>query len=440
MGMSNPKKRGLWMRTILAGIVLVAVFCSGLWVGSNLFPAKEKQQTADSSKNAGSEESELLSARDSSAFSEEGDALSDSHTMEDDTIENELEKKVREIMEGMSLEEKTAQLFVITPEALTGVGTVIAAGQTTREAIQEYPVGGLIYFEQNLRSPEQVKEMLANTQQYSMERIGVPMFLSVDEEGGMVTRFANNENFDLEWVGNMSAIGDTGSTDAAREAGDKIGRFLEDLGFNMDNAPVADVLSNSANTVIGSRSFGSDSELVKRMALAEYQGLEAQGIIGVYKHFPGHGATEADTHEGYAYTEATLEEMMAEDLIPFQYGIANGVRVIMAAHIACPNVTGDDTPASLSYCMLTEVLRNQLGYEGIIITDGLNMGAIVNQYTSAEAAVKAIKAGADMLLMPADFQAAYEGVLQAVRNGDISEDRIDESVRRILALKIEYME
>lgn len=438
--MSNQKKRGLSPRTILAVIVLAAVFCSGLWVGRNIFPAKEKQETGDSSKNAGSEENELLSVKDSSASSGEGLSSSDRSTLGDDTIENESEKKVREIMEGMSLEEKAAQMFVITPEALTGVGTVIAAGETTREAIREYPVGGLIYFEQNLQGPEQVKEMMANTRQYSMERIGVPMFLSVDEEGGMVTRFANNENFDLEWIGNMSAIGDTGSTDAAREVGDKIGRFLADMGFNMDNAPVADVLSNSTNTVIGNRSFGSDSELVKRMALAEYQGLEAQGIIGVYKHFPGHGATEADTHEGYAYTEATLEEMMAEDLIPFQYGIANGVRVIMAAHIACPNVTGDDTPASLSYCMLTEVLRNQLGYEGIIITDGLNMGAIVNQYTSSEAAVKAIEAGADMLLMPADFQAAYEGVLQAVRNGDISEDRIDESVRRILALKIEYME
>ena len=160
----------------------------------------------------------------------------------------------------------------------------------------------------------------------------------------------------------------------------------------------------------------------------------------MYKHFPGHGATEADTHEGYAYTEATLEAMLSEDLVPFNYGIDNGVQVIMAAHIACPNVTGDDTPASLSYCMLTEVLREQMGYEGIIMTDGLNMGAIVNQYTSAEAAVKAITAGADLLLMPADFRAAYEGVLEAVRNGDISEERIDESVRRILELKIEYMD
>lgn len=429
MEINNQKKRRMSPRTILTVIVLAAVFFSGMWVGRNILPAKEKQQI--------SEESELLSLK------EEKDAEKEDMTAAETTGSSEgeaVKKQAKTLIENMSLEEKVAQMFIITPEALTDVGTVIAAGETTREAIHDYPVGGLIYFEQNLWDPEQVKEMLANTQKYVMERIGIPMFLSVDEEGGTVTRFANNENFDLEWVGNMSAVGESGDTEAACDVGVRIGSFLANLGMNMDNAPVADVLSNSANTVIGDRSFGSDSALVARMALAEYQGLKEQGIIGVYKHFPGHGATEADTHEGYAYTEATLEAMLSEDLVPFNYGIDNGVQVIMAAHIACPNVTGDDTPASLSYCMLTEVLREQMGYEGIIMTDGLNMGAIVNQYTSSEAAVKAITAGADLLLMPADFRAAYEGVLEAVRNGDISEERIDESVRRILELKIEYMD
>lgn len=429
MGIQKQKKRNISPRMILAAVVIAAVFFSGIWVGRNILPAKEKQQI--------SEESELLSLK------EEKDAEKEDMTAAETTGSSEgeaVKKQEKTLIENMSLEEKVAQMFIITPEALTGVGTVIAAGETTREAIHDYPVGGLIYFEQNLRDPEQVKEMLANTQKYVMERIGIPMFLSVDEEGGTVTRFANNEKFDLEWIGNMSAVGESGDTKAARDVGVRIGSFLADLGMNMDNAPVADVLSNSANTVIGDRSFGSDSALVAKMALAEYQGLKEQGIIGVYKHFPGHGATEADTHEGYAYTEATLEAMLSEDLVPFNYGIDNGVQVIMAAHIACPNVTGDDTPASLSYCMLTEVLREQMGYEGIIMTDGLNMGAIVNQYTSAEAAVKAITAGADLLLMPADFRAAYEGVLEAVRNGDISEKRIDESVRRILELKIEYMD
>lgn len=429
MGIQKQKKRNISPRMILAAVVIAAVFFSGIWVGRNILPAKEKQQI--------SEESELLSLK------EEKDAEKEDMTAAETTGSSEgeaVKKQEKTLIENMSLEEKVAQMFIITPEALTGVGTVIAAGETTREAIHDYPVGGLIYFEQNLRDPEQVEEMLANTQKYVMERIGIPMFLSVDEEGGTVTRFANNEKFDLEWIGNMSAVGESGDTEAARDVGVRIGSFLADLGMNMDNAPVADVLSNSANTVIGDRSFGSDSALVAKMALAEYQGLKEQGIIGVYKHFPGHGATEADTHEGYAYTEATLEAMLSEDLVPFNYGIDNGVQVIMAAHIACPNVTGDDTPASLSYCMLTEVLREQMGYEGIIMTDGLNMGAIVNQYTSAEAAVKAITAGADLLLMPADFRAAYEGVLEAVRNGDISEKRIDESVRRILELKIEYMD
>lgn len=359
----------------------------------------------------------------------------DSETFFTPDADNDMSDEIETMLNHMTLEEKVAQMFMITPESLTGVGTVIAAGDTTREAINQYPVGGLIYFSQNFRTPEQTKTMLANVQQYSQDRIGLPMFINVDEEGGLVTRFGNNSSFTFEKIENMRTIGDSGDTENAYDVGVKIGRFLSDLGFNMDNAPVADVLSNEANTVIGNRSFGTNSKIVSEMALAELNGLANQDIIGVYKHFPGHGATEADTHEGYAYTNATLEEMMQNDLIPFIDGVKNGIDVIMVSHIACPNVTGDDTPASLSSVMMTEVLKNQLGFEGIVITDSLSMGAIVNQYSSAEAAVKAVDAGADILLMPADFQAAYEGLIQAVQNGTISEDRIDASVRRIISLK-----
>ena len=239
-----------------------------------------------------------------------------------------------------------------------------------------HPVGGVIYFSQNLQDPDQTYE--------------------------------------------------TGST---------IGAYLSDLGFNMDAAPDTDVLTNPENQVVKYRSFGSDPELVARMAAAELKGLNDRGIIGMYKHFPGHGGTTADSHEGYAYVDDTLEELKTGALIPFQDGIDSGIAVIMASHISCPNVTGDNTPATLSEMMITDILRGEMGFDGMVITDALNMGAITAQYSSSEAAVAALNAGVDMLLMPEDFQSAYRGVLSAVESGTISEERIDASVRRILEVK-----
>lgn len=344
--------------------------------------------------------------------------------------------QVENMLQNMTLEEKIAQFYIVTPEELTGYSTVTEAGETTKKLIQNYPVGGFIYMAQNLQSPDQVKKMIEDAQAYSMERIGLPLFISVDEEGGTVTRFGNNPNFNLNKICSMKAIGETGDVQNAYHVGVEIGSFLHDLGFNMDNAPDADVLTNPANKVIGSRSFGTDPNLVANMAVAEMQGLEQQNIIPVIKHFPGHGATEADTHQGYAYTDKTLEEIKQSELVPFQKVIESNVPVIMVAHISCPNITGDSTPASLSHTMITDILRGQMGYQGVVITDALNMGAIATEYTSAQAAIKALQAGADILLMPENFQESYNGIINAVSNGELTEERINESVRRILKLKL----
>lgn len=346
------------------------------------------------------------------------------------------ETRIQRVLESMTLEEKVNQLFMITPEALTGVGTVIQAGDGTREALEEHPVGGLIYFAQNLKDPDQTRTMLENTQEYASARSGFPIFLSVDEEGGQVARVGSNPAFGVPEIGNMSEVGAGGDTQEAYETGSIIGAYLKDLGFNMDAAPDADVLTNPANEVVKYRSFGSDPELVSRMATAELKGLNDQGIIGMYKHFPGHGGTTADSHEGYVYVEETLEELKSGALVPFQDGADNGLRVIMVSHIACPEVTGDNTPATLSRQLVTDLLREDMGFDGLVITDALNMGAITDQYSSGEAAVAALNAGVDMLLMPADFQAAYDGVMAALENGELTEERIDESVRRILEIKL----
>ncbi len=351
------------------------------------------------------------------------------------TVVDPLVEQAAQIVSGMTIEEKVAQMFFITPEALTGYGQVTVAGDATNEAYQKYPVGGLIYNSQNLVDIDQTKTMMAKMQQYADSRISLPVFLGVDEEGGSVTRIASNEAYGLTNVDNMSDIGATGDTQNAYQAGVTIGTYLSDLGFNLDFAPVADVLTVS-DSVIGNRSFGTDSELVASMALSELQGLESMGIQGVVKHFPGHGGVSGDSHSGAVSTDKSLEELFASELVPFQRAIDGGAEFLMVGHIAAPNVTGDDTPASLSKVMITDVLRTQMGYQGVVITDAMNMTAITANHAADEAAVLAVNAGADMILMPEDFGKAYNGVIDAVNNGTIEEYRINEAVVRIVKAKL----
>lgn len=345
-------------------------------------------------------------------------------------------EEVQNIVDSMSLEEKVAQLFLVQPEAIVDIGTATAAGDATKQAINKTPVGGFVYFSDNLQSEQQVQDMLRNVQKYSEDRIGLPAFLSVDEEGGTVARVASTGRFDVTDVGDMAKIGASGDVQQARQAGETIGSYLSELGFNLDFAPDADVLTNPDNTVVKKRSFGSDPRVVSDMSLAVAQGLEQHQVYSVYKHFPGHGATAGDTHQGYAYTDKTLDELKQSELIPFENAIQNNAAFIMAAHISAPRVTGDDTPASLSKTMITDILRGQMGYDGIVVTDAMNMGAVTEQYTSAQAAVKALQAGADIVLMPEDFQEAYQGVLDAVKDGTLTEQRINESVTRIVKVKV----
>ena len=411
--------------SIAAVLVIIAAIAVAAWViYRDLNPSDQGQDT----------EHKQAAVQQDTDENRHEDSTDSSET--EDVNGGAADSDIEEMLGDMTLEEKVCQLFMVTPEALTGVGTVTQAGTATQEAVNAYPVGGVIYFSQNLQDPDQTRTMLENTQRYAMERTGIPIFLSVDEEGGQVARVGSNPAFGVEKIGNMSDVGSRGDTQEAYEIGSTIGTYLSDLGFNMDAAPDTDVLTNPENQVVKYRSFGSDPELVARMAAAELKGLNDQGIIGMYKHFPGHGGTTADSHEGYAYVDDTQEELKSGAFIPFQDGIDNGIQVIMVSHISCPNVTGDNTPATLSEMMITDILRGEMGFDGMVITDALNMGAITAQYSSSEAAVAALNAGADMLLMPEDFQSAYKGVLSAVESGTVSEERIDESVRRILEVKV----
>lgn len=405
--------------TLLILLLLVLAVVIGVVVAVKKFaPEKEEQQKETETVNQ--IETEIQSE------SEEPQAQPDP-----------LMEQAAQFTAGMTLEDKVAQMFFVTPDALTGYSGVTAAGDTTKEFYQSRPVGGIIYMAENLKDTEQTSTMLTNMKAISQERTGLLPFLGVDEEGGAVARIAGNSAFGVSNVGNMSDIGATGDAQNAYNAGTVIGTYLHQLGFNLDFAPVADVLTNPDNTAIGNRSFGSDAQMVSEMVTSELAGLSSQGIYGVVKHFPGHGGTTGDSHDGAVTLEDGLEELTAQELVPFKSAIESGVSFVMVGHIAVPNVIGDDTPASLSSMMITDILRNQMGYEGIVITDGMNMGAITANYTADQAAVMAISAGADIILMPQDYETAYNGVLQALQSGTITEERINESVTRIVRVKLE---
>ncbi len=363
-----------------------------------------------------------------------GDANNDATDEEASTDEEEVDY-AQEILDSMTTEEKVAQLFIVSPEQLTDTDEVTQAGDTTKEALENYPVGGLLYNTPNLVDPDQTKEMLENTQSFS--KYG--LFMSVDEEGGsLVARIANNDGFSVDQVPDMATIGDDNDATEAYEAGSTIGTYLSDLGFNLDFAPVADVLTNPDNEIIGARSFGSDPEVDANMVAQVVKGLQDAGVLATLKHFPGHGETTGDSHSDAVVNKRTLDQLESTEFVPFEAGIDAGAACVMVGHISLPKASDDNLPATLSSEVVTDWLRGKLGFDGVVVTDSMGMGAITNYYKSDEAAVMAIDAGCDIILTPEDFETAYQGVLDAVKDGSLSEERLDESVYRILTCKLEH--
>ena len=363
---------------------------------------------------------------------------------------------IKAIIDKMTLEQKAAQLFVVSPETLTGVDSVQYAGDMTYQALQDYPVGGIVFAKDNIDSSSQFGTMTDNLQSYSEDISGLPLFLAAAEEGGSASVLGNNDNLDEYYENSysdddsdyssssansvhsgapsMSEIGRKNDSTNAYEAGKSIGSLMSAYGLNLDLAPVADVLSGNS-TGIGDRTFGTDAQTVSNMALEVIRGIQEEDVNAAMKYFPGYGAASSNM-SGFPVINSSLDELKKKEFLPYSNAIAQGLDFIMVGHISVPNVTGDDTPASLSEKMISEVLRQDLGFKGIVITDYLNDRTIVKNYSAADAAVKAIQAGADLLLEPDDLDAAYEGVLKAVKKGDITEDRLDESIYRILRVKL----
>lgn len=338
---------------------------------------------------------------------------------------------VDDILSDMNLEEKICQMFIVTPEELTGYDIVTESDEVVRLAVENMPVGGLIYFAENLIYPEQTVSMIEDIQEYARSSgSGIGMFMAVDEEGGFVARVSDQ----LGEI-NTGSAAYMEDTDEAYQAGADIAEYISKYGFNLDFAPVADVNINPENE-LGSRIFSDDPEIVSVMSGAMTEGIQDSGkVSATLKHFPGLGAEDGNTHsDSYTVIDRTYDELCNAEFQAFQGGIDAGADFVMVGHqiMSC---TGDNLPSDLSYTVVTEWLRNQLGFEGIIITDSHEMNTISSVYSSGDAAVMAIEAGVDMILMPCDLESAVQEVSDAVYNGYISEERIDESVRRILNTK-----
>lgn len=270
--------------------------------------------------------------------------------------EEQIKKEVAERIKTMSIDDKISQMFFVSPEELTNYYNVTVAGANTKKAIQRYHVGGVIYFSSHIKDQEQITKMLQNTQKYAREDKGIPMFLGVDEEGGQVTRVARNPKFHVKKFPYLSRVT---TQKQAYYIGNTIGTYLKKLGFNMDFAPDADVLTNTKNQVVKYRSFGSNPTNVATLAAAYTKGLHKANLYATYKHFPGHGATTSDTHKGFAVVNRSLEELKKNEFVPFYDGIENSIDFIMVGHLSVPALTKSKIPATLSKKVVTDLLREE---------------------------------------------------------------------------------
>lgn len=338
-------------------------------------------------------------------------------------------QRIHAKIEAMSLHEKVCQMFIVLPDALTGEKDTVAADETLKAGLEKYPVGGLVLLQGNIKDEQQLITLIQNAQSYSQ----IGLFLTCDEEGGRVGRL--KAALGAHEIGPMLDYKDQGEEVAFQNAV-TLSKALKKYGLNMDLAPTADVLSNEENTVIGDRAYSDSYAQAAALIPSAIRGFQSENIVSVLKHFPGHGSTAEDSHDGSAFVHKTLEELRREDFLPFVSGIASGADMVMLGHLIVQEIDGE-TPAPLSQQIVTEILRKELGFDGVIITDALGMKALTSHYTTEEVALGALKAGVDILLVPESLEAAVQAIESAIDRGELTEERINESVYRILKVKAE---
>lgn len=331
-------------------------------------------------------------------------------------------------IDAMSLEEKVGQLVIVGVEGYQ-------MDQNATYLIQRNHVGGFILFKKNIQDKDQMLSLL-NSLKESNSVSKVPLFLSIDEEGGRVSRLPS----EFLKLPTNKEIGKRNNPALSFNIGSILGQELKLFGMNLNFAPVLDINSNPKNPVIGDRSFGAKSDIVSSLGVETMEGIQSENIIPVVKHFPGHGDTSVDSHVGLPVVNHDLQRLRSFELVPFSNAIKNGADAVMVAHILLPKIDAKN-PASFSEAVITDLLRNEMNFSGVVITDDFTMGAIVKNYEIGAAAVKSIQAGSDIVLVCHGFdkqQAVIKALLEAARSGEISGERLDQSVYRILKLKEKY--
>ena len=335
---------------------------------------------------------------------------------------------ITEQIKKMSLDEKIGQMLVV---GIDGYDLNV----NTKSLIEKSKVGGFILFSSNVKDTNQLLNLLNSLKKGNLKN-NIPLFLSVDEEGGRVSRMPK----EFKKIPTNKAIGKINDGNLSYKIGSTIASEIGSFGFNMDFAPVLDVNSNPNNPVIGDRSFGSKVNIVSSLGTQTMKGIQSKNIISVVKHFPGHGDTSVDSHLGLPTVNNDLERLNDFELLPFVEAIKNNADVVMIAHILLPKIDSQN-PSSMSKRIITDILRKELNFQGVIFTDDMTMGAIVKNYKISEAAVKSVKAGTDIVLVCHGYEnvvTVTNALKNAVLNGDISKQRVDESVYRILSLKKKY--
>nr|WP_295974527.1 beta-N-acetylhexosaminidase [uncultured Bacillus sp.] len=335
---------------------------------------------------------------------------------------------IKDKLSAMTLDEKIGQMI------FAGISGTTMTEETNR-LINSDQVGGIIFYKNNISSVQQVIA-LQNELRAANTGNRLPLFFGADQEGGQISRLPDS----VQNLPSALTIGNKNNPKFANEIGRILGKELKNFGFNLDFAPVLDVNSNPNNPVIGNRSFGSNPDIVSTFGIEMMKGIQSEKVIPVVKHFPGHGDTSADSHLELPTVNKSLGELEQLEMIPFKEAVENGADVVMVAHILFPQID-PVYPSSMSKKIITDMLRGQLGFNGVVITDDITMGAIVNQYSIAQAAVQSVKAGSDIILVAhgnSYIQSVIQAIKSAVENGEITEDRIDDSAARIIHLKQSY--
>jgi beta-N-acetylhexosaminidase len=347
--------------------------------------------------------------------------------------ERRLERRIDRILRSMSVEERIGQLIfpaIMKDRAGRPIRTVT---EEIRVLMEEVKPGGIILFGPNFTTIDGTRSFLAELQNLSE----IPLVFAVDQEGGAVSRLTESSSLPATRIPAAATVGAAGSEELARELGRVVGSELRALGIVMNLAPVADVNTNPSNPVIRERAYGADPRRVAPIVAAVVEGMQSQGVAAVLKHFPGHGDTYDDTHHSSATVYHDMERLREVELVPFREGIEAGAMGVMTGHISVPKIVGNEEPATFSSQLLNGLLRDELGFDGLLITDSLAMAALINYYPQDEIVYRALEAGNDILLRPLYARRAYDALLQGVAAGRISEERIDRSVRRILRFKFE---